>query len=374
MDNNEAQPNPMPNNQPEGDTQNTNFEQPAQPVENMGQPIFEQPPVMEQPPMAEQEPQPIVPGFGVPSQPADGQTQPVVPKKPMDPKTKKLIIIICSVGGGLLLLGLAALIILPIILKVDYEKTYDLADDTNDIRYDIQGYDSCGGVISYVNSSYQSTSSYEKYVSECKSDLAAFKEGVSSLAGDNGVNRDSDIKAKWDEFKTSYDRAFAPYEQLVDIYSDWHTFVAGWYDATSGSDWWETMNESKVKSLTSTLTNSSNEGLKKYGEGFVTVRWKQVKAYQTYKSAYNAYYDASYSAPNKSTLRDAMNAASEAYNGANQDYKDYITDEPDIKDTEKLVGIDIDKNENQFLSKFADVYSIASTKYIEQGFKDAIGL
>lgn len=374
MENNPAQPNPTPDNQPGGDAQNTNFTnpseepaQPAQPLEGYGQPIVNDEP-------SATEPQPIVPGFGAPKQSDPNQPQSVVPKKPMDKKTKKLIIIICSVGGGLLILGIAALIILPIILKVDYEKTYDLAEDANDLRYDIQSYDSCGGVISYANSSYQSINSYEKYVSDCKSDLAAFKESIAKLSGDNGINRDADIKADWDEFKTSYDRAFASYEKLIDTYSDWHTFVAGWYDATSGSDWWETINESKVKNLTATLTESGNEGLKKYGEGYITVRWKQIKAYQDYQSAYDAYYDASYSDSNKTNLRNAMNAAYEAYNGANQDYRDYIVDEPDITDTEKLVGIDIDKDENQFLSKFADVYSTVSERYIEQGFKEAVGL
>lgn len=370
MENNETQPNPTPDNQPNIEPQPPINEQPAPSAENPAQPPVEgqyQQPI---------EQQPVVPGFGAPNQPAGNpaQPQPVMPKQPMNPKTKKMIILICSIGGGVLILGIAALIILPIIFKIDYEKTYDLADSANDIRYDLESYDSCGGVINYATSNYQSTSSYEKYVSECKSDLAAFKESISTLSGDNGINRDADIKAKWDEFKTSYDRTISPYEQLIDIYSDWHTFAAGWYEATSSSDWWETMNESKVQNLTSTLTESSNSSLKEYGEGYVAARWKQIKAYQDYQKAYDAYYDASYNAPNKTALRTAMNAASEVYNAANQEAKDYITNEPDVEDTEKLVGLDIDKNENQFLTKFADVYSTVSAKYIEQGFKDAIGL
>lgn len=370
MDNNPIQPNPVPNNQPEPLNQ---------PVPGYEQPINAQPPITpqptaEQPQATAQEPQPIVPGFGTPAQPANGQDQPIVPKKPMDPKTKKMIIIICSIGGGLLLLGIAAIIILPIILKVDYEKTHDLAETANDVRYEIQGYDSCGGVISYVNSSYQTTNSYDKYVSECKSDLAVFKESISSLSKDNGINRDDEIKEKWDDFKTSYDKAFAPYEQLIDIYSDWHTFVASWYDASSGNDWLDTMSESKVKSLTSSLTNSNNNELKKYGEGYASARWKQIKAYQDYKKAYNAYYDASYSSPDKTSLRNAMNAASEAYDGANKSYRDFIADEPDIRETDKIIGIDIDADENQFLSKFADVYRIVAEKYIKDGVKDAAGL
>ncbi|MDR3298059.1 MAG: hypothetical protein LBT19_01665 [Candidatus Nomurabacteria bacterium] len=364
MNNNPIQPNPGPENQsnsgnmsPEPDySQNYN---PAN-----------QPPIVNQMPP---QPQQTVSGYGTP-QPNQYQPQPVVPKKPMDPKTKKLIIIICSVGGGLLILGLVALIILPIILRVDYEKTYDLGSITNDIRYDMQGSDSCGGVISYVSSSYQSKSSYEKYVSKCKSSMEEFKKSIEDLSGSSGVQRDADIKKEWDAFKTSYDSAFPAYGQLVDIYSDWHAFVAGWYETTSGSDWWDTMNETKVKNLTSSLTESNNSALKKYGDGYVSIRWKQISAYQAYKKAYNAYYDASYSDPNKTSLRNEMNAKSEAYSGIDQDYKDYIKDEPDIKDTKSLVGVDLDKSDQQFLTKFGNVYSQIYSKYLEQGFKDAVGL
>jgi hypothetical protein len=311
----------------------------------------------------------MMPGQGTPYAP-----QPVVPKQPMDPKTKKLIIILCSVGGGLLLLGIAALIILPIILKVDYKSTYDLADIANDIRYDMQGSDSCGGVISYVNSSYQTKASYQKFVSKCQSDIAAFRTAVNDLAGSSGVQRDAEIKQEWEAFKTSYDAAFPAYESLVGVYSDWHSFIAGWYEATADSSWWETMNESKAQSLSAPLTNSNNDALKKYGDDYITTRWKQISAYQAYQKARNAYYDSAYNAPNRTALRNDMNSKLETYNGLNQDYKTFREDEPDIKDTKKLVGIDLDKSENQFLSKFGNAYSIISSKYLEEGLRDTLGL
>lgn len=362
---NPTRPNEVPQNQ-----SNATGTPPAE--DNQQNTNFDQQPATEQPQPAMEQPQPIVPGYGAPQ---TDQPQPVVPpKKPMDPKTKKMIIIICSAVGGLLILGIAALIILPIILKVDYEQTYDLAESANDIRYDIQNSDSCGGVTSYVNSSYQTESTYEKYVSECKGDLAAFKESIEKLAGSSGVQRDDDIKKEWEEFKTSYDAAMPAYEKLIDVYSDWHTFVAGWSEATDDSDWWDSMSESKVQSLTSALTSSDIAAFKKYGEGFASARWKQISARQAYQTAYEAYYDASYSSPNKTALRNDMNAKYEVYRGAERDFQDYVKNVPDVKSMEDLVGVDLDKSDNQFLTKFGDVYSEISAKYMEQGFKDAIGL
>ena len=297
-------------------------------------------------------------------QQSSGQ-QSIVPKTKLSPKTRNLIIILSVIFGVLLILGILAIVLLPQLLKVDYESAYDIADDLNDVRFDAESWDSCGGVIGYVDSSYQKESDYESYVSTCKEDLSEFKTGVEELAKNSAVQRDGGIREKWDKFKTSYDAAFPAYESLIGIYADWHAFVAKWASATEESDWWKTVTEDKVKTWTESLTNSTNEALKSFGEGYVSARWKQIDAYQKYQSASDAYYEASYSASNKTELRNQMNAAREVYQGADDDYDEYLKQAPDMEDTKALVGVDLDKNENQFFSKYGDLYSEISKKYFE---------
>ena len=316
-----------------------------------------------------------------PPQPMPAQGQPYYPhppvqkppKKPMDPKQKKLIITLCAAFGGLLVLGIAAAIVLPIVLKVDYKATHEVADRANDLRRDIEKSDSCGGVISYVDSIYQSKSDYEKYVLNCRESLVAFKSSIEELAETSGVKRDAEIKAEWDKFKSSYDVAIAPYEELIGIYSDWHAHIANWIDATKASDWWRTMNEDRVKSLISPLTNSTQSKIKAYGDGYVTIRWKQIQSYQAYQAAADAYSASLIMAANRSELRDDRDGKREVYNGLNADFTEYERDKPSMSDIEGLVGIDLDKSDNKFLTKFNAVYSQIYDKYVEQELTEFFG-
>ena len=117
------------------------------------------------------------------------------PKQPMDPAKKKLIIIIVSVVSGLVVIGIALAIILPMVLRVDYATAYNTAKELKPKIYDIyQSYD-CEYVVDEVDYSWVSVKTYDEYVEECKKIYNAGTDDlVNQLENTDGVKRNEEIR------------------------------------------------------------------------------------------------------------------------------------------------------------------------------------
>ena len=116
---------------------NNNFGQPmGQPMPN--QPAPNQPQPMPNQPMPNQ-PQPMpTQTYQQPyQQPYPPQPMMKPPKQPMDPVKKKKLILGFSIGGAILVLGIAAAIIIPVLLRVDYAPAYNIAKELKPKIYDI---------------------------------------------------------------------------------------------------------------------------------------------------------------------------------------------------------------------------------------------
>ncbi len=270
------------------------------------------------------------------------------PKKPMDPRKKKTIILIVSILSGLVVVGIALAIILPIVLKVDYSTAYTTAKELkpkiSDIYY---GYD-CEYVVDYVESEYRDTKTYDGYIEGCK-DLynQETDDLVNQLENADGVKRNDEIKTQFAKFKNEYTALSAgdaeELDRKLELWKARHNFVVAADDLSYSSS------DADFAKAASYLINSGNDALKAYGEGWL--EWKKTIA-----EAYRAYDGASWSDySNYSALRDT-------YNNKKKEYEDWLaTNKPNISDIAPLNFDDTSKMYNEF----DKLYTMISTTYQE---------
>lgn len=308
-----------------------------------GQPQYGQP--MQQPQNGQAMQQPVQqPQYGQPMQQPMQQ-----PKAPMDPAKKKKIIMWCCIGGGVLVLGIVAAIILSIIFRVDYSTAYNTAKKLEDKVYAIyQNYD-CGYVTDYVSSAYTTTKKYNEYVEGCK---AVFDNEASSLieqlGNTDGVKRNSEISDRFNAFKTIYDSILpnsADLESKLSAYQDWHNFVVAVDDI-----YYSSSSDAEFTAAANYLISSSNSTLKTYGEGWLEHQMLYVKAYRDYDNA-------SYRDPNLIALR-------EDRDNKKKELDDWTSaNRPDIK---SLVPLKFDDT-SKLNSAFNSLYELIKTNY-EQNY------
>ncbi len=285
------------------------------------------------------------PGVATPVQPAQ--------KKPMDPAKKKKIILFSCIGGGVLVLGIALAIILPMILRVDYGEAYrvagELQEQIDEIYYDY----ACQNVEDYVDSSYTSDKTYEEYVTECKDVGGTAKELLDKLGNTDGVKRNKDIKAKYDSFKTLFDQVVTSgesKEETLRLFTVWHQ----WIVASDELDSWDET-DADLTAAASILINSGNEKLKTYGEGWLERR-------KTAAAAQRAYDAASYLDDNKSELRVALDNARDDYNTWQSE------NEPSISELGSVITDDTSELE----SEYEKLYELIASTY-EQNYNHGSG-
>lgn len=222
---------------------------------------------------------------------------PMNPKPSMDPAKKKKIITGVCVGVGAVVAAIVAVVVIALVTRVDYSESYKVAKELKTKVYNIyQDYD-CEYAAEYAKSAYVSEKTYNGYVEGCKTVSDGAEDLVAKLGETAGVKKDKEIKAAFEAFQKSLTEVMpdqAELEESLKIYEAWHRFIVLKDDLRGTSA------ESEVRTAANALINSGNETLKTYGEGWLTVTLAYTQAYQ-------AYYNASYSDPNKSELRTEMN-------------------------------------------------------------------
>lgn len=274
-------------------------------------------------------------------------------KKPMDPKKKKNIIIWSCVGGGVLIAGIVAIVLVIVLTKVDYKESFAIAqkldDKISDFYYD---YDDCGDVVDKVNNTWTGTSSYSSYVSDCKNAISQETiDLVNQLGGTSGVARDGEVKAKFDAFNTDFQKAVSSVNaetgSKLDTYDSWHKFV---YES-DGFGFYSSTTEDKINTVANYAINSGNDTFKSFGEQWKTKAIEVLNARQAYDKATTGYSDL---------------------------YKDYSSKktalenwlEESLPKPSEVLPLSFEGNEYDVKNKWNDLESIISTKYGEKAVED----
>jgi hypothetical protein len=196
----------------------------------------------------------------------------------MNPKTKKKIVLFSCLGGGLVVLGIAAAIVLPIVLKVDYAGAYKVAKELKPKVREMSYSSACESVVSHVYEKYVSERTYNDYVDKCKGQAMNLGDLIGQLGDTDGVGRNDEIKGSFEQFSAAYDQAFGEWEnteKMLPVWAVWHKFVVTSVEYGDG--------EGKITAKANILINSGNEKLKKYGEGWLAVTLAAERAYVTYR-------------------------------------------------------------------------------------------
>lgn len=280
-----------------------------------------------------------------PAQPATPTPVAPQPKQPMNPATKKKIILDCIIGAAALVAIIIICIIIAIVSHIDYGEAYRqakvLKDDVSELY---TAYD-CERVVSSVNSDWTSESNYNKYIEACKDDTAGIADKIDALEKTAGVRKDSAISSAFDKFKKEYLAIVPGSEELnakLELYKTWHAYVVA-VDDLSASD-----TDAKIQSAANILINSGNDTFKTYGEGWLEKTMDYVRAYR-------AYQNSSYSDSNRSQLRDDMYSKQTAQ-------RTWVSEnKPDITELAPLNFADTTKMYNAY----RDFYELLTATYEE---------
>lgn len=240
-------------------------------------------------------------------------------RKTLSPKAKKNLIRYSIIGvAALALIGIICLVI-SLVTRVDYGEAYRVAKELHPHVRALYEEDDCHDVISYVDSASTSAKTYEGYIDECRTAVAGKMELVDKLGQTAGIRRNSELSAKYDDFREAY-RAVIPdmneFDQSLKIYQTIHNF----YVSLSGIK-----TDSSTKQISATadiLKDSGSSELKEFGEG-----WEEN--FLDYVSAYKA-YQADDSADRTSDLYKDMVKA-------RNNYQNWVkTEAPDLDDIADL--------------------------------------
>ena len=269
-------------------------------------------------------------------------------------KSHKGAIITWSIIGGIVLVGgITAAIVIPIVLsQVDYKESYAIAKELkspmSDFYYD---YDDCVDVVDDADDDWYSTSTYSSYVSDCKDALKPTTiELVKKLGESSGVSRDADVKLVYDKFRTEFDKAIQSVDgdlsSKLDVYENWHKFI---YNAVDMSFY--SHGASDINTYAGYAINSGNDTLKAFGE-----QWK-TKALEV-AEAYKAYDDAT---SGTSSLYSTFTSKRNAFNTWVEENLPKVTE---------VLPLSFEDNAYDIDDAWDDLYDIIEAKYTKDNVSD----
>lgn len=265
--------------------------------------------------------------------------------KPLDPKTKKKIIMWSCIGGGIFIAVSIIAIIFSLVFRIDYGASYRKAEEVMDELSDLSNNtNACSRVASYVNSTWTNEKTYNDYVSDCLDSLEHDDSKIIELGKTSGVKRDKDIKAQYDKFKKAYDQAFpdqSGVEETLKVYKAWHTFVIKSSAASSAIQ-----DDDAYRKAADALKESGNDTLIEYADGWLERGLAYSKAYREYMEGADK----------------GSSAARTAMTEARASLRSYINqNEPDIEDIVEFGPGDI----SDVYSAFKKLYNMISDAYEE---------
>ena len=175
--------------------------EPVQPVEPAPvAPVEPAPAAPEAAPVAE--PAPAAPVEPAPVAPAAAPEAAPAPKKSKKGLVAVIVILLVAIAGGV-----TAAFLIPVLTKIDYSPAYRRAKEISTKIYDFSTKQSdCYRVVSNVENDTVNLETYEGYVNNCKNSFAdkSMNIAVENLGETDGVQRNKDIKALYDDFNSAY--------------------------------------------------------------------------------------------------------------------------------------------------------------------------
>lgn len=273
------------------------------------------------------------------------------PKQPMNPATKKKIILGCSIGAGALVALMVACIVIAVVTHVDYGETYRQAKSLReDIGELYSSYD-CERVVTNAGYDWVSDNTYNKYIEACKSLTAGLDDKIAELEQTSGVRKDSDLSAAFEKFKKEYTAAVPSTDELaasLELYKTWHSYIVA-IDGLSTSS-----TDSALRSAANILIDSGNATLKTYGETWLEKTTDYIHAYRDYQNA-------SYSDSNYQELRDT-------YRTKQTEQRDWVAEnQPDLSE---LAPLNL-TNTSKIYNTYRDFYNLVVDAYEENYDSDS---
>ena len=186
--------------------------------------------------------------------------------------TKRQKIIMIAAPASLIVLAILVTIIGQATgaFKTDYSVTYSTAKEIKNQITKIRGDVSCNKISEYASNSATSNEIYQKYIEDCKQNMAGIDSNLVTKLGDSaGVLKDPEIGRKFDAFRTVFNATNGGDEDInkaLDLYAVWHKWSV--FEGNKTSDW----TEADILNATKILRESGNQRLKDYGEKWATLK------------------------------------------------------------------------------------------------------
>ena len=255
-----------------------------------------------------------------------------------------------GIGAFVLVVGIvAAVILVPQMMRPDYQKTYDavveLEEELNHYFYN----SACGDVEAYVDDEYTGIDEYSEYIKVCRDEAENMYVQVAKFESESGVTRDSELSALYDKFRKAFDKKAPGKDQIestLRIYAAMHGFVVGVEELDDDSD--DFPAPSEFATVSNYLVDSDNEVLKEFAEGL-------TERYGALYEAAQAYLKANHDDGDYMELYDA-------YLDASDEFMNYYNEQSDILERLEVFLADSSDDEPSVIDAFDDLQAAIAKK------------
>ena len=262
-------------------------------------------------------------------------------RKPMNPATKKKLILGLSIGGGVIVLAIIAIVVIAAVTHVDYGATYRAAKELDEKISDFYSSSDCADAYLKADSTYVDEDDYNDALDECKAMATELDELVNALGSTSGIKNDSELKAAYDEFVADY-RKVIPDQATLDAGLATLKAVHQFMLAVDELDLDEA-GEAEIQEACNYLINSGNAQLATVGQGVAPLLIDYVNTYRTWLDS-SGYYNDEY----------------DAYQAAEEALENYL-DENDVTKDE-LITFELD-GAGDVYDAYSDLYDDIVSAY-----------
>ena len=262
-------------------------------------------------------------------------------RKPMNPATKKKLILGLSIGGGVIVLAIIAIVVIAAVTHVDYGATYRAAKELDEKISDFYSSSDCADAYLKADSTYVDEDDYNDALDECKAMATELDELVNALGSTSGIKNDSELKVAYDKFVADY-RKVIPDQATLDAGLATLKAVHQFMLAVDELDLDEA-GEAEIQEACNYLINSGNAQLATVGQGVAPLLIDYVNTYRTWLDS-SGYYNDEY----------------DVYQAAEEALENYLDDNDVTKD--ELITFELD-GAGDVYDAYSDLYDDIVSAY-----------